>query len=123
VLYADRDKVQQLVMNLLANAVKFTPDGGTITLSARQDEDSVAISVTDTGKGIDPGDLDRIFEAFRQLDGSTEREYGGVGLGLAVVQRLTQLIGAEIRVRSELGRGSTFTLTLPRQVATEHRAA
>lgn len=119
----DRTKLTQVLVNLLANAVKFTPDGGKITLAARQSSEVTELSVTDTGKGIAPDDRDRIFEAFRQIDGSAEREYGGVGLGLAVVQRLAALLGATIRVESELGRGSTFTLVLPCGAAATHRAA
>jgi signal transduction histidine kinase len=119
----DRTKLTQILVNLLANAVKFTPDGGRITLRARQSAETTELSVSDTGKGIAPEDRDRIFEAFRQIDGSAEREYGGVGLGLAVVQRLAALLGGEIRVESELGRGSTFTLALPRRAERAHRAA
>jgi signal transduction histidine kinase len=121
-IMTDRAKLTQILVNLLANAVKFTPDGGTITLGARQSAAHSELFVSDTGNGIAPADQQRIFEAFRQIDGSAEREYGGVGLGLAVAERLAQLLGAEIRVESELGKGATFTVSLPRAAAT-HRAA
>jgi signal transduction histidine kinase len=113
-LHTDRAKLAQILLNLLANAVKFTPDGGRIVLRARAiDGDRVAFAVEDTGIGIPPSELERVFEPFRQVDGSTERRYGGAGLGLALVQRLTSLLGGELRVESEEGRGSTFTVELP----------
>ncbi len=111
----DRGKLNQILINLLANALKFTADGGRVRLTARcGDDDSVAISVADTGVGIAAGELDKIFEAFHQVDGSAERTYGGVGLGLSVVKELTDLLGGEISVTSEIGVGTTFTLHLPR---------
>jgi len=109
----DRRKLVQIVLNLLANAVKFTPEGGSVRLSARLDGDHVFVAVSDTGIGIPPGELEHIFDEFRQVDGSSSREFGGVGLGLALVRRLADLLGAEVRVESEPGAGSTFTLALP----------
>lgn len=110
----DRGKLNQILVNLLSNAVKFTPDGGRVTVAARRDGlAKVAVSVTDTGVGIAEEDLEKIFHEFRQVDGSVERAYGGVGLGLTLAQRLATLLGATITVRSELGQGSTFTVTLP----------
>jgi signal transduction histidine kinase len=109
---SDRGKLNQIVINLLANAVKFTPDGGTIRVSAHRDRERVAIEVTDSGIGIAEEDREKIFEAFRQLDGSPERLYGGVGLGLTVVRHLAGMIGAEVTVASDLGKGSTFTVRL-----------
>jgi PAS domain S-box-containing protein len=113
---ADRVRLAQVLDNLLANAVKFTPDGGHVVLRARALEGAparVALAVEDTGIGIPEDELPRIFEPFRQVDGTTERRYGGAGLGLALVQRLTHLLGGSIAVRSAPGEGSAFTVTLP----------
>jgi len=109
----DRSKLNQIVLNLLANAIKFTPDGGTIVLRARRFGDAIEIEVEDTGIGIPEEELDRIFDEFHQVDGSMSREYGGVGLGLTLVKRLLFLLGGEITVTSTLGRGSTFCVRLP----------
>lgn len=115
-LVTDRAKLNQIVLNLLANAIKFTPDGGTVTLRARAADDSVEIEVEDTGVGIPADQLDRIFEEFHQVDGSSSREYGGVGLGLTLVRRLLGLLGGTITVTSTVGVGSTFRVRLPRAV-------
>ncbi len=109
----DRKKLVQVVLNILANAVKFTPEGGSIRLSARPDGDHVILAVRDTGVGIPPDELPHIFDEFRQVDGSASREYGGVGLGLALVRRLIDVLGGDVHVESEPGVGSTFTVTLP----------
>jgi len=112
----DRGKLNQILINLLSNAVKFTPEGGRITVRAsRVGGDKVAVAVADTGVGIAEADLSRVFDEFRQVDGSTERSYGGVGLGLTLARRLATLLGGTITVESKLGRGSTFTVTLPTQ--------
>jgi signal transduction histidine kinase len=113
-MHTDRGKLVQILVNLLANAVKFTPDGGHVVLRARAlDPDHVELAVIDDGIGIPERELGRIFEAFRQVDGSTERVYGGTGLGLALVKKLCALLGGEIRVESTIGRGSIFVATLP----------
>jgi signal transduction histidine kinase len=112
-IQSDRQKVKQILLNLLSNAIKFTSQGSvTITARAQQSPRSIAISVTDTGIGIAPDDHQRIFEDFKQLDNSPTRAYGGTGLGLSICKRLADIIGGEITVRSQLGKGSTFTLTL-----------
>jgi signal transduction histidine kinase len=111
---SDRSKLNQIVLNLLANAIKFTPDGGAIVLRARRFGDAVEIEVEDTGIGIPEEELDRIFDEFHQVDGSLSREYGGVGLGLTLVKRLLGLLGGTIAVTSTVGRGSTFRVRLPR---------
>ncbi|HEY6210985.1 MAG TPA: ATP-binding protein, partial [Vicinamibacterales bacterium] len=113
-LVTDRQKVKQIVLNLLSNALKFTHQG-TVKITARysKKDRSASLSVADTGIGIAPSDLDRIFEDFRQLDNSPTRAYGGTGLGLAICRRLAQMLDGRISVHSELGKGSTFTLTLP----------
>jgi signal transduction histidine kinase len=110
----DRQKVKQILLNLLSNALKFTHEGG-VTISARRvpKERAVTLSVSDTGIGIAPVDQERIFEDFRQLDNSPTRAYGGTCLGLSICRRLAQMIGGRLDVQSEMGQGSTFTLTLP----------
>jgi len=112
-LITDRGKVNQVVLNLLSNAIKFTGDGGTITLRVRRDPDRIRIEVEDTGIGIPPSELARVFEEFHQVDGSMSRDYGGVGLGLSLVRRLLVLLGGTVSLESELGRGSTFRVALP----------
>ena len=113
-IQADRDKVRQCLVNLASNAVKFTPAGGAITVTAQVVQPEVlAIHVTDTGIGIPEEHLARVFDVFYQVDGSSTREYGGAGLGLAIVRSFAEAHGGEVRVRSEPGRGSTFSLHLP----------
>jgi len=112
-IHSDRQKVKQILLNLLSNAIKFTTAGSvSITAKALHGPKSIAISVTDTGIGIAPDDHARIFEDFKQLDNSPTRAYGGTGLGLSICRRLAEIIGGDISVRSKLGKGSTFTLTL-----------
>jgi PAS domain S-box-containing protein len=113
-LTSDRQKVKQILLNFLSNALKFTHHGS-VTISAVKNsrEKIVSLSVTDSGIGIDTADQDKIFEDFRQLDNSPTRAYGGTGLGLSICRRLAQMLDGRITVRSQLGRGSTFTLTLP----------
>ncbi|MEG4802259.1 SpoIIE family protein phosphatase [Microcoleus sp. ARI1-B5] len=121
--YADENRVQQILQNLVGNAIKFT-DRGTIEISARvipslvpsyqgADGKSLAITVSDTGIGISEDKFDRIFESFEQADGSTARQYGGTGLGLAITKKLVELHGGQIAVASTFGVGSQFTFTLP----------
>ena len=109
---ADERKVKQVVLNLLSNAVKFTPEGGRIVLRAGRAAGAVEIAVSDTGVGIAPEDQAAIFEEFRQV-GSDERRREGTGLGLALARKFVELHGGRIRVESAVGRGSTFTFTLP----------
>ena len=110
---SDRTKLNQILINLLANAIKFTPDGGTITLRLRTTDTGIELAVVDTGIGIPADELARVFEEFYQVDGSAVREYGGVGLGLSLVKRLAELLGGSVLVTSEVDRGSTFTVRLP----------
>lgn len=109
---ADENRLQQIFYNLIGNAIKFTPKG-TITISAQPKNEQLFISITDTGIGIKPDKLDRIFESFEQGDGSTAREYGGTGLGLTITKKLVELHGGKITVTSELNQGSVFSFTIP----------
>ncbi len=113
-LSSDRQKVKQILLNLLSNALKFTHEGS-VTVSARRNKKdrTILLSVADTGIGIASEHQDRIFEDFRQLDNSPTRAYGGTGLGLSICRRLAQMLDGRITVQSEAGHGSTFTLTLP----------
>ncbi|MDR2745751.1 MAG: response regulator [Desulfovibrio sp.] len=109
---ADENRIQQILYNLIGNAIKFTEEG-TIRVSAAVVDGKVAVSVTDTGIGI-PGDkFGAIFESFEQADGSTAREYGGTGLGLSITKKIVELHGGAIRVTSTPGEGSEFTFTVP----------
>jgi signal transduction histidine kinase len=111
---SDRQKVKQIVLNLLSNALKFTP-AGSVTMTACYDARlrQVAILVKDTGVGIPAEDQVKVFEDFRQLDSSPARGYGGTGLGLSICRRLAQILGGTIELESTAGSGSTFTLRLP----------
>jgi signal transduction histidine kinase len=110
----DGDRVRQVVLNLLANAIKYTPAGGSVTLRCQADEDRVRIQVRDTGTGIRAERLPHIFDAFVQGERALNRPDEGVGLGLAISRELARGMGGELAVESEPGRGSTFTLSLPR---------
>jgi PAS domain S-box-containing protein len=113
----DRQKVKQIVINFLTNAIKFTAQGS-VEIGVRyvKDTDSMTIAVADTGIGIAPADQERIFEDFRQADNSPTREYTGAGLGLAICRRLAGMLDGRIELTSDLGRGSTFTVRIPRDV-------
>ena len=115
-LYSDRQKVKQIVLNLLTNAIKFTPQGF-VKVRVRPDDErrEMRIAVQDTGIGVAPQDREKVFEDFRQADNSVTREYGGAGLGLAICRRLASMLGGRIELESQLGRGSTFTLVIPRR--------
>jgi signal transduction histidine kinase/CheY-like chemotaxis protein/CHASE3 domain sensor protein len=114
---SDRQRVEQVLKNLLSNALKFTESGG-VTLDVHPaQEGTIAFSVTDTGIGIVPEQQARIFDAFQQADGSISRRYGGTGLGLSISLELARLLGGNITVASQPGRGSTFILTVPVRLA------
>jgi PAS domain S-box-containing protein len=112
-LVSDRQKVKQVVLNLLSNALKFTREGSvTIQVTSADMPSMVAIAITDTGIGIDPRDHDKIFEDFQQVDSSVARPYGGTGLGLSICRRLATILGGRLDMESAVGRGSTFTLVV-----------
>ncbi len=112
-LHGDRERLHQIVVNLVNNALKFTEEGGIHVRLHRPDVEHWAIDVTDTGAGIPKDAQAYIFEPFRQVDGSETRTHKGVGLGLSIVKQLTELMGGEITIESEVGQGSTFTVVLP----------
>ena len=114
-LKTDRDKLKQIVLNLLSNSAKFT-DRGEIKVAAWRDDGLLKLTVSDTGIGMKQEALKYIFEEFRQVDMSTTRKYGGTGLGLAIVKRFINLMGGDIVVESEEGKGSKFTMTMPMEL-------
>jgi signal transduction histidine kinase len=109
----DERKIHQILLNLLSNAVKFTPEGGRVGVNAVPTDGAVEISVRDTGIGIAPEDQTAIFEEFRQVGSDHTGKREGTGLGLALAKRFVELHGGKIWVQSEIGKGSTFTFTLP----------
>ena len=109
----DYERIRQLCYNILDNSVKFSPDGGIITISAVAEESYVHMTFTDQGIGIDERRLSRIFDTFYQIDGSSTRRYGGLGLGLAVVNRMVESHRGKVWVESELNKGSVFHVLLP----------
>lgn len=118
VVCVDDGRLQQVLWNLLKNAVKFTPEGGKVSVSTRRDRRSIVVEVADTGIGIEPDAIKRIFDAFVHADPSISREFGGLGLGLAISKAVTEMMNGSLTVVSEgLGLGATFTLRLPLAVA------
>jgi signal transduction histidine kinase len=120
VVHQDAGKIQQILYNLLSNAIKFTPEGGRVSVSAGTSDSELVLAVADTGVGIAPEDRERVFDKFRQgasglVGGETAltRQYSGTGLGLSIVRELCRMLGGEIALESELGRGSTFRVRLP----------
>jgi signal transduction histidine kinase len=116
-IYADRDKVGQVLLNMLSNATKFTPDGGRLKVEATRDDKWCKVSVIDNGIGIPHEDRERIFEPFSQLDNPLTRESGGTGLGLAIAQQIIEKHGGRIWVESGYETGSRFNFTLPLIIA------
>ena len=112
VVQGDERKVKQVLLNLLSNALKFTPEGGQIEVRAGVNGAMVEMSVTDTGVGIAAEDQEAVFEEFRQV-GAADKKVEGTGLGLALCRRFVELHGGRIWVKSQVGQGSTFTFTLP----------
>src|SRR5205823_2075023 len=109
----DAGKLRQILSNLLSNALKFTPEGERVLLRAEADGADLVLTVTDTGIGIAPADQELIFDKFRQAASPMTREHEGTGLGLSIVRELSKLLGGDVTLKSELGRGSTFTVRPP----------
>jgi two-component system, NarL family, sensor histidine kinase BarA len=115
----DAAKLRQVLSNLLSNAIKFTPEGGRVLLKAQVEGNEIVLTIADTGVGIAPEDQGSIFEKFRQAGTPLTREHEGTGLGLSIVRELCKLLGGDVSLKSELGRGSTFTVRLPREIKKE----
>ncbi|OJH49490.1 multi-sensor signal transduction histidine kinase [Methanohalophilus portucalensis FDF-1] len=113
VIFADKIKFKEIMYNLLSNAIKFTPQKGKVAITSQLVSDNIEISISDNGIGIPDEKYQSIFDPFKQLDSSSTRKYGGTGLGLAIVKRYVKMHGGSIRVESEPGKGSTFTLAIP----------
>ena len=121
-LYADAARLEQVVVNLLTNAAKYTDDGGHIWLAVQQEGDEAVLRVRDTGVGIAPELLPRIFDLFTQAERSLDRSQGGLGIGLCLVQRLVEMHGGKVEVYSALGQGSEFVVRLPVMVTARNRS-
>ena len=119
---ADAGKFKQMLLNLVSNAIKFTPAGGVVRISAVRLVDAVEVSVSDTGIGIAPADQSRIFHEFQQVDAGIDRQQQGTGLGLTLTRRFARLHGGDVRVASEPGKGSVFTIHMP-LIAVTHEPA
>jgi len=115
VIQADNRKFKQVILNFLTNAIKYTPEGGSIIVRASREHGKILVSVTDTGIGIEPEEQEKIFSEFYQVDRIRDESLGGVGIGLALTQRLVKLQGGDIGVESERGKGSTFWFTIPQE--------
>ncbi|ROR89244.1 sensor histidine kinase [Nocardioides aurantiacus] len=109
----DGDRVTQALVNLVGNALKFTPPGGTVTIDARRTEEGLRVSVSDTGRGIPPGELEAVFDRFHQVEPDDARQQSGTGLGLSITRRIVEANGGRVWAESEVGVGSTFYFTLP----------
>jgi len=112
---ADQDKVEQVLTNLLSNAVKYSPEGGKVTVHARDLGDNVSIAVSDEGIGIPPDHIGKLFTRFHRVDSRDTRKQYGTGIGLYLVKHLVEAHHGEVTVESEVGKGSTFTVVLPKQ--------
>ena len=112
-VWGDRHRLDQVFANLIQNAIKFSPNGGTITVRLRSQEGFVRAEVSDQGIGIPADQLTKVFERFYQVDGSSKRRFGGTGLGLAIVQETVAIHGGLVTVQSQVNVGSTFSFTIP----------
>lgn len=116
---ADEEAIRQILDNLIDNALKYTPEGGSVLVSCRGSDDSVSVEVADTGIGIPRDELPRVFERFYRVDKARSRQLGGTGLGLSIVKHLVQSLGGQVDVNSRVGAGTRFTIQLPRHQPTE----
>jgi two-component system phosphate regulon sensor histidine kinase PhoR len=114
VITGDGQKIHQVIVNLLQNAINYTAEGGRITIESRENPNSVEVSVSDTGIGILAADLPRIFERFYRVDRGRSRELGGTGLGLSIVKHIVEAHGGKVSVESKVGQGSRFSIFLPK---------
>jgi two-component system sensor histidine kinase VicK len=115
IVAADTGRINQVIDNLIGNAIKFSPDGGVITVDLSDQGENVLLSISDEGVGVPQDKIDRIFERFYQVDGSSRRRFGGTGLGLAIVKRIIDAHHGKIWVESAVNQGSTFHFTLPKE--------
>jgi len=115
-LFADKDKISQVIINLTSNALKYTENGGKVIVSLMSDKDSVKFSITDSGAGIAKEDLPHIFERFYRADKSRNRLTGGAGIGLAITKSIVEAHKGSIGVQSELNKGTMFSVSLPKRV-------
>lgn len=109
------ERIEQVVVNIVSNSIKYTPNGGMIVMTASNIENGVRITVQDNGIGIPEEDLPRLFERFYRVDKARSRERGGTGLGLAIAREIVKLHGGKIEVESQFGKGTKMTVTLPLQ--------
>jgi signal transduction histidine kinase len=116
---ADRMRIEQVLTNLVDNAIKFTPAAGSVTLHAKDLGDEIQVSVTDTGIGIPAGELERVFDRFYQVDSGSSRPYRGTGLGLTICRHIVEYHRGRIWAESQEGKGSIFQFVLPKHIATE----
>jgi signal transduction histidine kinase len=114
-LDTDPVKLTQVLMNLVSNAIKFSPEDSDVVISAKVAADTITLAVTDRGIGIAPEDQARIFESFMQVDNSHTRKVGGTGLGLSITKKIVELMHGTLTVRSAMGQGSTFEVVVPRR--------
>lgn len=114
---ADDERLVQVMINILTNAVKFSPENTQVRVAAKEQKDVVEISIADQGRGIPVESLDSIFDRFKQVELKDSRQHKGSGLGLAICKNIVEAHGGKITVKSEVGQGSTFTVVLPKEVA------
>lgn len=112
-VYCDSDRIEQVLTNILSNAIKYTPDGGEISIKAWSEDDTVLICVKDNGIGIPEKDIGRLFERFYRVDKARSREAGGSGLGLSIAKEIIERHGGRITIESKYGEGTTVTVYLP----------
>ncbi|MDM8128225.1 ATP-binding protein, partial [Paraclostridium benzoelyticum] len=112
---SNRDYIKQIFLNLIDNAIKYTPDGGFVETYVYESDEDIFIKVSDNGIGISKEDKDRVFERFYRVDKARSRDVGGTGLGLAIVKHIVKSLNGTISVKSELNRGTEFTVTIPKK--------